>query len=367
MGSYLAVLTIFKLILLPVAGIFADRINRANLLRCGFVVSGLGSLGLATLPSYRIELTLGMAALAGGGFALALPPLRAMIPDIVDTGGLELAQSLISATQGALALAVPAAAGALLTVVEPRTFILYEAVFFLIGAALIPFRRNKTVVPTRSDLSLQSLTKTVKYVATVRWVLAGMLQTMLQVVAGFAPGLILIRIVSDARYGEPGLGLILSATGLAALLGSLIAGKWNPKRKGLWANLGFVSYALVELCIAFDVPLSIFMLAITVGGVGVSFHGVWWIAAINRRFPQESRGQINALDTVATGALEPAGMAFALPLAGLIGVTGVGILGGAVFLVIPLIALLTPGLSRYSDATSRPSHRSIVVAVQPEV
>lgn len=71
----------------------------------------------------------------------------------------------------------------------------------------------------------------------------------------------------------------------------------------------------MQLCLAVDVPLPVLCAAIVVGTFGVSFHGVWWHAAINRRFAPELRGRINVLDQLSAKLLEPIGMALAIPLA----------------------------------------------------
>ncbi|MGI5521558.1 hypothetical protein ACQEUX_11435 [Micromonospora sp. CA-259024] len=179
------------------------------------------------------------------------------------------------------------------------------------------------------------------------WIRTGLIRTSVQILLSFAPGLVLIRVVSTDRYGSAGLGAILAVSAAAALIGTVVAAIQIPRLPGLWANIGFVCYTPVFICILIPVPLWVFVAAIGVGGIGISLHGVWWYAAPNEGVAVGLRGRVNATDLMTTKLLEPAGMALAIPATSHLGMQSICLIGATTFMAAPALALLTNGFPQY--------------------
>ncbi|MER8072281.1 MFS transporter [Streptomyces sp. NPDC094034] len=352
LGYFLGAETLSTLAALPVGGALADKYPRTLLVRLGYLVlTGSSLLLVVGAGTTNVPFMIGAAVLSGFGWGLCLPSTRAKVADLVSPDRIEQAQSLISASLGILATIGPAIGGLLLITMSPASLLIGKAVGFVVAACVVPSARGEARLGTGQEkLSLRSMAAGAQAALKVPWVVAGSLQTTVQVLLAFAPVYVLLRFVSEPRYGNVGLGLILAISGVADLLGTIVAGRWKPARPGLWACIGFMSFAGVELCLAVNVPLPVFCAAIFIGTFGIAFHGVWWYAAINRRFEPELRGRINALDQLSAKLFEPVGMGLAIPIATAVGVSTVAMTGFAVFLIVPLLALLAPGLARYSDA-----------------
>ncbi|MFI2710822.1 MFS transporter [Micromonospora sp. NPDC018662] len=347
MGLFLSISTLATLAMLPVAGILADRLPRGRLIRLGYAVSAASPVALLVLDGVpRVEI-LG-AALAGAGGALGSPATRAGLADLVGPGQLAAAQGLVSSTQNIVSILTPALAGVFLTTSPPAVLLVAQTVTFGFALLLTP-HIGRAVDQPRAEGPTDAERSATRLIRRTPWIRTGLIQTSVQILLGFAPGLVLIRLVSTDRYGSAGLGAILAVSAGAALVGTVVAAVQMPRLPGLWANLGFVCYTPVFLCLVVDVPLWTFVAAIAVGGVGISLHGVWWYAAINEGVAVGLRGRVNATDLMTTKLLEPVGMALAIPASSQLGLRTVCLIGATTFLVAPVLALLTRGFPQYGQ------------------
>lgn len=348
-GSFMAAVAFARLALLPYGGVLADRKPRIGVIRTGYGLSALGASAIVLIPDRGIGAILVCAALQGAGYALFQPAIRALLPDLVPLDCLEKARGRLSATDGLFALVGPAVGGIAVTQFDPQVAIMVDALGFVIAMTVLPSPPPEIAAAQSKNTRSGSFREALRAIRQVPWVTFGMVQAAAQILLGFAPSIVLIRIVADERYGSWGLGVLLSTSGAAALVGTLIAARWRPRFPGLVANLGFLSYVAVELCIGFSTSLTVFVAAVFLSGIGISFHGVWWYAALSREFAGSMRGRVNSADEWITSALEPVGMALAVPAAHLIGIEAIGLIGAAAFVVAPLAALAVKGFARYGQ------------------
>ncbi|MGH8919192.1 MAG: MFS transporter [Actinomycetes bacterium] len=343
MGLFLAGVTLSTLLGLPATGVLADRVPRGALIRAGYVVSAIAPLLL--LWSDSVVAVVAAAMIAGGGAALGAPASQAGLADLGGLSDLARAQGCVSALQNVVGIAAPALGGAAIAWWTADGVLSVQAAAFVLAAVATLGLPNAGEVD-HDDAVDWNDRKPLSRVLRPTWLRAGFAQTALQVLLGFAPGLVLIRVVATERYGSEGLGLVLSAGAGSALAGTVLAVLVKPLLPGLWANLGFVAYVPVFVVLAVDVPLPVFVIAVLVGGVGISLHGVWWYVALNVVSPSDLRGRVNAANTAITKVLEPVGMAAAVPVSAVAGV------GAAVFLLAPLLTLLVPGFVKYGSTGS---------------
>ncbi|MFB6981603.1 MFS transporter [Streptomyces scopuliridis] len=346
MGLFLAGVSLSNLLALPLAGKLADRLPRGALIRAGYVLSAIAPLLL--LWSDSKAAVVAAAVTMGGGWAMGTPASRAGLADLVGLPNLARAQGTVSALQNVIGIAAPGLGGAAILWWTADGLLSVQAAASLLAAVATPGLPKASKADHDDTVDRKQLRRVFRPL----WLRAGLAQTALQVLLGFAPGLVLMRIVATERYGSEGLGLVLSAGAGAALVGSVVAALVTPRRPGLWANLGFVSYVPVFAVLAIDVPLPLFMAAVLLGGVGISLHGVWWYVALNVASPPETRGRVHAVDATVTKVLEPVGMGAAAPVSAIVGVSALAGVGAAVFLLAPLLALLVPGFTTYGKTGS---------------
>ncbi|MFE4538076.1 MFS transporter [Streptomyces scopuliridis] len=346
-GYFMATVAFARLVLLPYGGVLADKRSRAGLIRMGYGLSAVGTSIIILIPDLGMSAVLACAFLQGAGYALFSPAIRALLPDLVPLDRLEEARGRLSATEGLFSLIGPALGGIAVTLFDSEVVIMVDAIGFVLAMAVVPsLSRPSSAAPTQHARP-GSFRESLQAISKIPWVSFGMLQAATQILFGFAPSVVLLRIVAEERYSSGGLGILLAASGAGTLAGTLIATRWKPRLPGLVANLGFISYVAVELCIGFPASLTLFTASIFFACIGISFHGVWWYAALNRQFPSGMRGRVNSVDESITGSLEPVGMALAVPAVHLIGIEAIGVIGALTFVVAPLGALAVKGLPGY--------------------
>ncbi|MGW3166873.1 MFS transporter [Streptomyces sp. NPDC001142] len=350
MGLYLGAVTLATALCLPLTGNLADRAARGALIRGGYVVSAIAPILLLTGTGDSTVVAVA-AAITGVGVALGMPASRAGLADLVRADDLSRAQGTVVGLQNIIGIVAPAIGGVVIALWSANGLLMAQIGAFVLAAVCTPaLPRAKTTAESKGRAGITAL----RTVLRARWLRAGFVQASAQILLGFAPGLVLIRIVATERYGSEGLGLVLSASAVAALAGTTLAAVTKPARPGLWANLGFMVYVPVFLTLAFPVPLSVMLAAVVVGGVGISLHGVWWYTALNHACPPDVRGRLHAVDAGVTRIVEPVGMAGAVPAVALVGMGAVAGLSAVVFLLAGSLTLLVPGFSRYGAAGARP-------------
>jgi hypothetical protein len=348
-GSFMAVVALARFTLMPWGGVLADKMSRLNVIRIGYLLSASGTAMIVLIPNRGMGIILVAATLQGAGYSLSSPALRALLPDLVPLEDLERARGRLTATGGFFALVGPAIGGAAVAAFDPQAVLVVDAGCYVLAMLALPAGSVLTGTVQSQSRRAGTLKESLQAIAKVPWVSFGIGQAATQILLGFAPGSVLIKIVATERYHSGGLGIILSASGAAGLVGTLVAARWRPRLPGLVANLGFLSYVAVELCIGFSVPLPVFVAAVFLSGIGISFHGIWWFAALSRRFPSTMRGRVNAVDESVTGALEPVGMALVVPVVHLIGIEAVALVGALSFVVAPLGVLAVRGFPGYGQ------------------
>lgn len=352
MGVFLGVAALTLVVLLPVGGMLADAAPRGAVIRLGYLLSAISpALLLFSPPGPGLLSLVAAAVTSGGGGALVSPALRAGLADLVHPRHLAKTYGTLAVVQNIVAVVAPALSGITILSWSADGLLSAQLSACVLAACCTPRLPRSHLTSTGGGIRFLRRGMLRKAMRPL-WLRAGIIQTSIQVALGFAPGLVLIRVVGTERYGIEGFGLILSASAAAALVGTSMAALRMPSRPGLWANLGFVAYVPVFVLLAVEVPLPLFLAAIFVGGVGISLHGVWWYTALNDSTAEEARGRVNAVDASVTRVLEPLGLSAAVPVAGLIGISGLAGLGAAVFTIVPLLTLAVPGFIRYGRRTS---------------
>lgn len=130
-GSLVTAFTAPSIVLVPVAGVLADRYGRRAVLVGGLVIFGLAGVTISLTSSFTI--VLGLRALQGVGYAAINPVGVALLGDLYDGGREATAQWLRVAGIQLLNLAAPLLAGALVLAAWQYPFLLYG--FALVVAA----------------------------------------------------------------------------------------------------------------------------------------------------------------------------------------------------------------------------------------
>ena len=287
----------------PVMGMLADRLNRKHLMvtaDLGRAVLCVGFLFAQTESTWWIVYPL-LAAMAC--FSAAFEPASAAaLPNLVDGDDLATANALSGSLWGTM-LTVGAALGGVVTAVLGRdAAIVIDAASF-VGSAFLIIRIHRSFqearvqeTPTRLR---EAARETVRYTRRDHRVLA-----LLAVKFGWglAGGvLVLVPLLAKGKYhtGEMGIGLLLAARGVGALIGPFVGrSALGDKDRRLFLTIGIAlgvfgaGYMFLGVVPGLVLALPAVMLAHTGGGAQ------WMLSSygLQKIVPDHIRGRIFAFD-----------------------------------------------------------------------
>lgn len=319
-------------LLSPLAGVLADRLDRRTLLAaCHFgrmVVIGLMFFAGAVWQVYVLMFLLNALT------AFFTPTNQATVPLVVGRDDARPAFALSSATTELLGILGPGLAGLLAALLGTRALFMLDALSFLLAGLLIlmlPALRAEQGTVERSKLAdVRDGTARLWRDPPVRFAL------LMELVAAIAGALILTvtvaRVEGGLQLGEAQYGWVMAAYGLGATLASLAvgaAGKRLPLTR--FITLGALVTALAIL--PGDVlPLGGLMFFWLLAGVGQNWVNLPTETLLAERTEEAAQGRVYG----AHFAWSHLWWAFAYPVAGLLGTR----LTDRAFLVGGLLALL---------------------------
>jgi len=286
-------------------GVVADRAPKKIVVQIGQTVNAVGTLGIAVLLSLDMlafEHLMLVSALQGGVFAIMGPARQAMIPEIVGPRRLSNAIGLNMAGLNVTRMGVPALGGFLIVIIGPAgVYYLMGALILIAVAGLIPVTKH---VPTAEDIEeerllavaagteqpvpqsrmagghgagggargLSDIRDGIRYmmedpvVMALLWInflIVLMSMPYMQMIAGF---------VKEVLHGGPEqIGLLVSATGVGALVGSLAVASMPNRGRG---KVFLISALILGVAlIGFVISTSLWLTAVIMLAVGFGQAG----------------------------------------------------------------------------------------------
>jgi len=295
------------------------------------VLLATGSMTLAVFATLLF-----IKGLAAGFFR---PASQAMLRHVVEPADMQRANALLVASNSAAVIVGPLVAGLLVASWGPATAIMLDAVTFALSAALLARlapRTDGAPLTARPGL-LTDLRHGVGVIAARRWLWSSILVASLTALMASGPLLTITPIVAHSTYGGPGgYSWLVSALGVGAAAGSLIAARMPVRRPLLVATVMLLVFGAAPLALACSAPIGIAVAGFGLVGASQAMFGTLWSTTINRTVPTEALGRVFALDGFGSFALRPIGQALGGAMAGLFGSGPVLWMTVAVFVAAPL-------------------------------
>jgi MFS family permease len=287
----------------PFAGVLADRLDRRRLMVAADLARAVLCLGFLFVRSADVVWIVYPLLATMACFSAAFEPASAAaLPNLVEPEDLSTANALSGSLWGTM-LAVGAALGGIVTAALGRdAAIVIDAMSFVASAALIvgirrSFQEARTA--TSHDRVIDAAKDTVRYARRDHRVLA-----LLAVKFGWglAGGvLVLIPLLAVDRFdaGAVGIGLLLAARGVGALIGPFVGrSSLGEKDRRLFLAIGValaifgLGYALLGLAPGLLLALPAVALAHVGGGAQ------WMLSSygLQKVVPDHIRGRIFAFD-----------------------------------------------------------------------
>ncbi len=323
------------LVVPPMGGVLADRMDRIRLLKVTQTVAMLLAALLAILAATGVVTVwhvIVLAFLTGAANSVDQPTRNALLPDLVPQRDLMNAISLNSVTFQGAALVGPAVAGILVSVIGfSGVFLLNAISYFAVLVALFamrsPSQHQRLATTVRGELAdgLRFISRTSLVLNLL--VLSGLFSLFGRSYSTLMPAFARQVLHTDERS----LGFMYAAPGLGTLAGGfLLAASGDVRNKsrlllaGVIASSGLVSAFAIS-------PALLPALVILVGvGAASTIYSATATTLLQVNAPGPMRGRVMSYNTVALLGLTPFGGALTGFAAEVLGVRMAILAGGVV-------------------------------------
>jgi MFS family permease len=316
-------------------GVLADRFERRRLMvwtQAGMMILAFALAFLTLRGVVTIWHIIVIALLNGTVNAFNTPVRQSIISDLVSKEDLQNAVA-INSTQFQLSRSLgPALAGGTLAAVGPGWCFFINGMSFVAVIWTLVVMDVPPLPPRRRSSTLQSIKDAFAYVRSEPSILALLLVAAVPSIFGM-PYQQMLPAFSESvlRAGPAGLGVLQSAAGLGAVVGSLVIASLGKKRLGggaLIAAVMLLGFSLEAYGLSRIFALSSIFLFV-VGFASMAYN------ALNQTFLQkqisdEMRGRVLSLLTLTTFGLQPFGAMQAGAISAWLGPQMAMVLGGCV-------------------------------------
>lgn len=335
-----------------VGGVVADRASRRAVMVVADLVRVISQGAMAALliagaaDVWMLALLAGVTGAATGFFS---PASTGLLPEVVLAEQLQPANALRGSAVSTGEILGPVLGGVLVAAAGAGWAIGIDAATFAVSAACLAMLR----VPARAATAPSS------FLADLRegWVAFRARRWVWTFVAYFAVGNLLWGtwgvlgpVVADSDLGgATAWGAILTAMGVGALAGSLLAAHVRPGRPLLFAALTDGLFFLPLALLAAAPPVALIACAALLAGAGMALAISVWESTLQRHVPGESLSRVSSYDWFGSLAFYPLGLAVWGPVAAAIGVSA------SLWLAFGLAVALTLALLSIPDVRRLPA------------
>lgn len=342
LGLIMATVALPMLVLAPIGGVVADRVDKRTLLiwtQSTLTIVNLVNTVFVWAGVIQFWHLLVMSVLSGAAFSFNMPGRQALVPTLVPRERLMNAMSLTTAAMNASRVVAPALGGAL---IEPLgmggAFAVCTAFY---AVAVVTTAMLPPAPPVRRETEFtffEDFKGGFAYIRTDQLVLGLLLFATVPAVFAM-PYQTLMPVFADKVWGvgEVGLGLLQAAAGLGGLVGALVVANLDAyPRKGrllIWSTVAFGAFVAAFALSPSFYP-ALFFIAATglVSMVGMTVTNT----SIQLVIPDHVRGRVMSVMMMTFG-LMPLGAVPASFLADAIGSPATTALGAGLMVASALL------------------------------
>jgi MFS family permease len=311
------------LVFVLAGGVWADRVSRRGLMITADLSRAVIQAALcALLLSGRAEIWMLVALQFAHGIAGAFfrPAGSAVVPLLLPAEHRQPGNAMLYSVLSAGGIVGPALASLLIAAVGPAGAIGFDGVTFLASATLLSRIGHLDQPPPPGRPFLRDLATGWDAVRSRTWLWAFIVDFsafQMIVIAGYL--VIGPYVAKTSLDGASSWALLAGASGVGAVLGSVLGMRWRPARP-LVAVAGAMAVPLLFLLgLAGPAPMPALVGSAVLYGAGTSFGGAIWESTLQNEVPVELLSRVVSYDWLGSTALRPVGLAMMGPLVGLIG------------------------------------------------
>lgn len=338
------------MLLTPLAGVLADRMDRRHLgaiatavdLTIGLALAAANTWNFVTMP-----LLFSLAACYGAARVFIGPAISAITPNVVPAELLPKAVATSSIAWQSAAVIGPAAGGFLLAA-DPSLPYWFASGMLALGILTLLAIRHRAPPAAAADHPVKLMAEGARFVWRERFLLGCVTLDLFAVLLGGATAMLPAFAYDVLHVGDAGLGLLRAAPAAGAMLVALWLGvrpiARNVGSKMLWA-VAVYGLATLIFGLSTSFPLSLGMLALLGAADAISVFIRNTLVQLNT--PDDKRGRVSSISGLAISASNELGEMQSGLVAALLGPVGAVALGGAgAILITGIWAVIFPELKR---------------------
>ncbi|WP_340540477.1 MFS transporter [Nocardioides sp. GXZ039] len=364
LGYVLAAHTIPMVVLLLWGGVLADRFPRTLVMQVSNLTSAASQgliAALVILGAAELWMLIALSAVHGVVSAAGMPAMAGIMPSLVPRSELQRANALMSLVRSGLVIVGPTISALLVVGVGPGWALAVDGLTWLLSAFLLGF----VALPPRERSGTTSTWTELRegwtFVRSTQWlwvvVLAFGALNAIHAGAWFTLG----PLHAKDTIGEKGWGLVLSAEAIGLLAMTVVMLRVPLQRPLLWGMLGISLLGVPIFVLGAHPTLIVLIVATFVAGAGTEVFGMGWNLAMQENVPDEMLSRVSSYDMLGSFIAMPIGQLAIGPLAVAFGYADVLMVSGALYVVICLLALLSPAVRRLPRA----GEASTIAAPEP--
>jgi hypothetical protein len=347
-GEVLTAETVPLVVFLLAGGVIADRLGRRRVMLSADILRGSAEALLAAwilLGSPPLWGFLVLSALVGTGTAFFMPALTGLIPEIVAGEKLTQANALNGLTYSVGGIIGPAVAGVIVATASPGWAILSDAISYGVSVACLAALRLQPVAEAEHESFYRQLREGWREFWSRVWLWTIVLEAAFVNTLMMAPFFVLGAVIAKSSLGgATAWGAILGSQGAGSVLGGVFMLRFRFRRPLVAAMLSMLVWPFPLLALAYRAPVPVIATGAFLGGACFSIFAAQWDTTMQRQVPREVLSRVSAYDWFGSTVFLPLGFAIVGPVASVIGVHAVFIVGSAYIFVAVAIAMCIPSI-----------------------
>ncbi|HXM55180.1 MAG TPA: MFS transporter [Candidatus Dormibacteraeota bacterium] len=337
LGLILAASVLARIVLLPVGGVWGDRLPRQWVMLASDVVRAAATLALAVLlirgDARPWQLLVGSAVL-GAASAFFQPAATGLVAQTASPARLQQANALMGLGRSATLVVGPVLSGGLVAGFGPGWIYAFDAATFVGSAVSLAAVRVPDVRVGGRAGFLSELAAGWTAAVRLPWYLLGISAAAIWNVAVSAFFVLGPVIASRSLGGAAAWGLVSASVAVGLVAGGVLALHWTPRRPLVVANLAVTPGALLPIALIRPFPLVIVAMASALAFLGAAFMNAVWAATMQRLIRADLLARVGSLDWLLSFAAQPVGYAIVGPLADRTG-SGATLIAAALVMALP--------------------------------
>lgn len=348
-GFVLGATTLTLGLFVLVGGVVADRLPRQRVMLASDVVRGAAQAATAALlitDSATVGRLVALQVVYGAAEAFFRPAVLGLVPQVVGTRDVQPANALLGLSDNVALVAGPAVAGLLVVGVGPGGAIALDAATFLVSgltlARLTVRREHETRQAEPFRAALAGGYAEVRSRSWVRLVLLAFCAYH----AFVLPALFVLGplVAEQSRGGAAAWGVISAGFGVGAMVGSLLALRWRPRRPGVVIGGGLMVSSTQAAIVAASLPTLVVAGLELLTGIAVAVVFTLWDTALQQRIPAQAQSRVSSFDYLASLALMPVGFLLVGPAAEELGTRTTAVLATVISLAVASMVASSPAV-----------------------